>query len=175
MKLELGPRFRWDYRPSCNAAGIYAYFIDSPDQLRPISVPTNGLLYVGMTGTSLDARCHFDHQNSGFSTFRRSLGAILKGQLQLRAMPRAPGPSRTNLLCYRFDADGESRLTEWMRESLTYSYVEIGNDDVAMAEKDQIACMCPPLNLNGWTNDQRAEIKRLRAACVSEASHTARG
>lgn len=168
MNLELGPRFRWDDRPSCKAAGIYAYFIDRPDQLRPISVPANGLMYIGMTASGLDARCHFDHVHSGFSTFRRSLGAILKGQLQLRAFPRAPGPSRTNVLCYRFDAEGESRLTEWMRVNLSYSYREIG-DKIAAAENDAVRTECPPLNLTGWKNEQRAEIKRLRAACVIEA------
>ena len=169
MKLELGPRFRWNNRPPCKVTGIYAYFMDRHDALRPFSVPQNGMLYIGMTDSSLDARCHFEHAHTGFSTFRRSLGAILKSQLQLRALPRAPGPSRTNVLCYRFDADGESRLTEWMRNNLTYSYCEIA-DSVAAVEKDRIASECPPLNLTGWKNPQRAEIKRLRAVCVAEAS-----
>lgn len=169
MNLELGPRFRWDDRPSCKAAGIYAYFINEPDQLGPISVPANGLLYIGMTNSSLDARCHFEHRHSGFSTFRRTLGAILKPKLQLRAMARAAGASRMNVLCYRFDPVGESRLTEWMRENLTYDYREV-DANIAAVEKDEIRSACPPLNLTGWKNEQRAEIKRLRAACVTEAN-----
>ena len=169
MTLRSDHRYRWDERPSNRAAGIYAYFIERPDELRPISVPADGLLYIGMTNSSLDARCHFEHVHSGFSTLRRSLGAILQNRLCLRAMPRAPGPSRTNVLCYRFDTDGESRLTEWMRENLNYSYREITNN-VAAVEKDTIMSACPPLNLIGWENPQRAEIKRVRATCVAEAA-----
>lgn len=168
MAFEFGPRYRWDERPSSNAPGLYAYFIGRRDELRPISIPANGLLYIGMTESSLDARCHFEHVHSGFSTFRRSLGAILKGQLQLRASPRAPGSSRTNILNYRFDPDGERRLTEWMRENLSYSYREIA-DNVAVTERDEIRSACPPLNLTGWKNSQRAAIKGMRAACVAEA------
>lgn len=169
MTFELGPKYRWDERPLSRAAGIYGYFLDRPDKLRSISVPPNGLLYIGMTDSSLDARCHFEHQHSGFSTFRRSLGAILKSELQLRALPRAPGASRSNVLNYRFEAEGERRLTEWMRENLIYSYCEIP-DNVAAVEKTEIGSRCPPLNLTGWENKQRAAIKHLRAICAVEAS-----
>ena len=167
MDLDFGPRFRWNQRPPSKASGIYA-FIDHPNELRAVSVPPSGVLYTGMTESSLDARSHFEHAHSGFSTFRRSLGAILKEQLRLRALPRAPGPSHANVVNYRFDAEGEVRLTHWMRENLTYSYREIA-ENVASVENDLIRSECPPLNLKGWRNPQRAEIKRLRAFCVAEA------
>lgn len=169
MAFELGPRYGWNDRPSSNAPGIYGYFVNSPDVLGAISVPASGPLYIGMTDSSLDARCHFEHRHSGFSTLRRSLGAILKGRLRLRSLPRAPGPSRTNVLCYRFDTEGEAQLTEWMRENLSYSYREI-TGNIAAAEKDAIMSACPPLNLKGWKNGQRDMIKRLRALCAAEAS-----
>lgn len=169
MTLLSQPRYRWDERPSNSGVGIYAYFIDRPNGLRPISLPANGLLYIGMTDSSLDARCHFEHGHSGFSTFRRSLGALLKSQLQLRALPRSYGASRSNVLNYRFEADDEDRLTNWMRENLTYSYRDIA-DHVAAAEKAEIMEESPPLNLIGWKNESRAEIKRLRALCAAEAS-----
>ena len=56
-----------------------------------------------------------------------------------------------------------------MRENLSYSYREI-TGNIAAAEKDAIMSACPPLNLKGWKNDQRGEIKRLRALCATEAS-----
>lgn len=90
------------------------------------------------------------------------------GGRRLRALPRAPGATRRNALCYWFDADGEARLTGWMREHLIYSYREMP-DNIAAAEKDAIGINCPPLNLVGWANSQRSEIKRLRALCVAEA------
>lgn len=168
MRLRSQPRYRWEERPSNKTAGIYAYFIERADKFRSIALPADGLLYIGMTDSSLDARCHFEHAHSGFSTFRRSLGAILKLQLQLRALPRAHGPSRTNVLSYRFDADGEHRLTEWMRQNLNYANCEIAAE-AAKIEREAIRVACPPLNLVGWQNPQRSEIRRLRALCVAEA------
>ena len=98
----LAGRFRWSEKPSSDGPGVYAYFVIEPHALLPLEVDPKQPLYVGMTDSSLDARCHFDHDHSGFSTFRRSLGAILKERLGLSALPRARGASKTNRTNYRF-------------------------------------------------------------------------
>jgi hypothetical protein len=121
-----------------------------------------------MTDSSLDARCHFNHAHSGFSTLRRSLGAFLKERLALRAVPRGPGPSPTNVRNYRFESDGETRLTEWMRENLLYAHVPL-NQEIADTERDLIRSTEPPLNLTGWPNPQKELIQDRRRACVEEA------
>ena len=77
-------RYRWDEVPSIGGPGVYAYFADTPDALLPVALGPGNLVYVGMTGASLKGRNHFDHEDSGFSSPRRSLGAILKDRLALQ-------------------------------------------------------------------------------------------
>lgn len=155
--------------PAITGAGVYAICAIAPDTLSPVIVGKRGLLYVGMTEQGLEARNHFRHENSGFSTFRRSLGALLKSQLGLTAIPRSNGISKSNVTNYRFTADGESRLTLWMVENLSIGQLALA-ESVALHEKDLIALMEPPLNLTGWNNPQRRIMKRLRAECAEEAA-----
>ena len=154
--------------PAISGSGVYGICLTNPGSLPPISAGKNGLLYVGMTEQGLDARNHFTHTNSGFSTFRRSLGAILKTKLALNACPRSAGASRSNVVNYRFSDVGEQALTRWMYDHLSIAQAAL-TGDVAGKEKELIALMEPPLNLTGWPNPQRALIKRLRAECVDEA------
>ena len=159
---------------SLSGAGVYAYFIADPPMLPDILVPENEIIYVGMTEDGLDARNHVNHDHSGFSSFRRSLGAIIKENLDLKALPRSSGASRSNLRCYRFTEQGEAALTEWMKENLLCAQVEVA-EDVSECERGLIATLQPPLNLKGWPNPQASAIKALRAACVREAELVASG
>jgi hypothetical protein len=161
-------QYRWDELPQADGPGVYAYFVIDHGALPTIQIDPTGILYVGMTASSLDTRCHFNHSHSGFSTFRRSLGAILKQTLDLRAQPRSPGQSSSNTQNFRFDEAGEARLTEWMRDNLCYAHVAI-NKDVETVEADLIRSLVPPLNLKGWRNPQKPLIQEFRRACVREA------
>ena len=71
--------------PRVDGAGIYAFFLTDPALLHGIHIETSGPLYLGKTESSLDARNHFTHKHSGFSTLRRSLGAILKQHEMLKS------------------------------------------------------------------------------------------
>jgi hypothetical protein len=85
-------------------SGVYAIYLSTKGLLAPFNQPEDGLVYIGLS-TSLANRefdCHFASDNTCFSTLRRSLGAILKRQLDLNAIPRAPGRSETNIRNYRF-------------------------------------------------------------------------
>lgn len=157
-----------DVRP-ISGQGVYAYALKNRGALAGISVGTTGIIYVGMTEQGLDVRNHFLHQHSGFSTFRRSLGALLKAPLKLVAYKRSAGASPTNHRNYRFSDEGEHRLSEWMKGHLKIARQEI-SDGVAAEEKALIVEMEPPLNLTGWGNPQRQYIKGLRAACAAEAA-----
>jgi hypothetical protein len=87
----LGHRYRPADIPPIDAAGVYALFLAAGAALPDIAVPATGLLYIGMTDSSLDVRNHFAHQHSGFSSPRRTLGGVLKAVLQLRPIPRSAG------------------------------------------------------------------------------------
>lgn len=151
--------------------GIYAIFTHGTEPVGGIAVNDDGLLYVGKSEGSLhrrDAKTHFKSGKSGTSTLRRSIGAILKQELGLIAIPRGPGNSRRDALHYKFDVGGEDRLTEWMLEHLLVGVAAL-DGDMRAAEKSAIGAMEPPLNLQGWDNPQSGLIKKLRAACVVEA------
>jgi hypothetical protein len=147
--------------------GVYVHALRPGSELPRVRV-AKGALYVGMTESSLAARSHFTHKHSGFSTLRRSLGAVLKEKLSLHAEPRAPGPSASNVRNYRFNEEGEQRLTEWMKAHLVYAHLPVGENQ-RVIESDMILALEPPMNLTGWKNPQAAWIKNVRAQCVEEA------
>ena len=153
---------------SSQNTGIYGIFAKSLDCLPGVAIPQTGIIYVGMTEDSLDTRNHFLAKSSGFHSPRRSLGAILKRELELQAVPRAPGPSPKNYDCYSFAEDGETRLSDWMSQNLDYAIVEL-DGDLRGVEIATIGAMRPPLNLTGWANPQMRHIKDLRKICKSEA------
>jgi hypothetical protein len=160
-----------DIRPT-SGAGVYALYLSRPHALGGIEADTSGPLYIGMTEDSLEARNHFGHRDSSFSSPRRSLGAILKEELGLNAIPRGSGKSAKDITCYRFAGDGEKSLTNWMVRHLEYSFVvlEHGIQDI---ERTLIECLQPPLNLDKWKNGQKAAIMRLRKVCADEARRAA--
>jgi hypothetical protein len=114
--MLLGPRYSAWSIPRSERSGVYAFFLTSSTTFCGIRLHASGLLYVGMTESSLDVRNHFTHERSGFSSLRRTLGAVLKQQLGLQAIPRGPGCSKTNIDNYRFSDSGERKLSKWMNE-----------------------------------------------------------
>ena len=149
--------------------GVYAWFLDDPRVLPAIPDQGSDPVYVGLS-SNLAVReydTHFKAGQSGFSTLRRSLGALLKDELQLRARPRGTGASESNYTNYRFDDTGEAALSAWMREHLRVAVHPCTDGDAI--ETELIALACPPLNLTKWANPHAAEIRAKRKACAEEA------
>jgi hypothetical protein len=149
--------------------GVYAWYLDERDALTSAPHRDAEPIYIGMS-TNLAERgdeTHFQSGQTGFSTLRRSLGALLKGELQLRAQPRGTGASEQNYRCYRFDDAGEDRLTDWMTRHLRVAV--LAYPDPSHVEAELVTLAQPPLNLNKWANPSAAEIKALRKACADEA------
>jgi hypothetical protein len=167
-------RCRADLIPVQGGAGIYALYLAGSSGIDGLSIDPEGLVYLGMTASSLEARNHFGHAHSGFSSPRRSLGALLKASMHFRAIPRAPGPSPSNTRSFRFRDEDERRLTDWMKSNLTYGFAPVETAVVATFEKSLIAALQPPLNLKGWPNPQRRHLLDLRAVCAEEARSAAR-
>jgi hypothetical protein len=163
----LSQRYRAGDIPPFDEPGVYALFLINRTALPGLAVESE-VLYVGMTESSLEVRNHFSHSNSGFSSPRRTLGALLKEKLKLKALPRASGPSITNVKNYRFSDDGEERLTAWMYSYLTYGLCPVGAD-VREIEGRLIKELEPPLNLTKWRNPQARQLRALRAGCCGEA------
>jgi hypothetical protein len=149
--------------------GVYAWFLDEASALPTLPDQGHDPIYVGMSSnlTQRGDETHFRSGESGFSTLRRSLGALVKEELRLSAQPRGTGSSPQNYRCYRFDDVGEERLTDWMRDHLRVGIAPIENPETV--EGELIALAEPPLNLTRWPNPHRAVIKALRKACADEA------
>ena len=157
-----------DKSRTATGPGVDAIFARDVDCLLPIvDLAPDRLLYIGKS-KDLREREHFNVKDSGSSTLRRSLGALLKAQLELSAIPRGKGMSSSDFTCYRFTPDGERRLGAWMLKNIdcaVYPY----DGDTKQLRKELIGTYCPPLNLQHWQNPIGTEIKRLRSVCKSEA------
>lgn len=164
----LAERLRHDQMPSHKATGLYAYFIDNTLELLPIQIGANGLIYVGASEEGFEARSHFLLKSSGFSTLRRTLGAILKHRLVLKPIARGSSPTPANTRNYCFTPESEARLTEWMQKHLTYANYAT-DENIALLEKDLIRYLCPPLCLTAWKNKQALMMKAMRKVCSDEA------
>lgn len=160
-------------------AGIYAIGVTNAMEFPLVSpqvcVKPNGVIYIGKTQNSQisrDVNTHFESGKSGSSTVRRSLGAILREQLNLTPIPRSFTEQGTKRFTnYKFtndcEDDGEERLTQWMKNNLSLSYWEWDkSSDLGEMEKKIIKLACPFLNLqNNSDNEWKSEIKRLRKDC----------
>lgn len=171
IKAELlGPRHRPGEIPRVNSPGLYALFLESQAALPGFATAPTGLLYIGKTGSSLHKRNHFRHRHSAASSPRRSLGALLKQQLELQALPRNRGRSEKDFTHYRFSEIGEEQLTKWMHNHLNYTCAPVSTvEKIKHMEQCLIAELLPPLNLTGWLNPRKQYIEELRAVCCDEA------
>lgn len=153
------------------APGVYGWFMAPGVGLGPISNPAGGAVYIGRSSNLAQREfdTHFAAGKTGFSTLRRSLGAILKQELGLRSRPRGTGTSKTNYTNYRFDDAGEGRLSNWIVENLRVGTHVLDLDSLKTNEGALIALACPPLNLTGWANPESQFIRELRKACADEA------
>jgi hypothetical protein len=149
--------------------GTYGFFLNEGSSVPGIAQPGGRPIYVGISGNLAQREfdTHFASGQSGFSTLRRSLGALLIDQLQLRPRPRGSGASDTNYRNYRFDDQGENRLSQWMTANLRVGIQPVRSPKEI--ERQLIALACPPLNLTHWSNPDTPTIKAARRACVDAA------
>ena len=158
-----------DYLNAPYESGVYALFLVEVARLSSYSVLEDQPIYIGRS-INLEKRefdNHFNSSGTGWSTVRRSLGALLKSELQLVAQPRSRGISPANYYCYCFNSDGEDRLTKWMRKHIRVAVQAV--EDNKTVESELINLGHPLLNLKGWANPGAREIRRLRKVCADEA------
>lgn len=137
-------------------------------------------LYVGKSERNLASRdlgthfaIHSEHAaKTGSSTLRRSLAALLREPLDLRAVPRNPArPGHFDK--YGLDLKSEGRLSQWMRENLRLVFwVAPANLPVRLGEVEKLVITAshPPLNLAGVgtpLSQLVAARKRMSAAAAA--------
>jgi len=149
--------------------GIYIFHLNGDASVGSFQLNRDRALYVGSSSNLAEREFdnHFNSEQTGFSTLRRSLGAILRIQLDLTVLPRGSGSSESNFRNYKFQSDGEKRLTNWMKQYLDFGFCEVHDYDTQ--ERLVIERLQPLLNLTNWKNPAAVTIKELRKACADEA------
>ena len=156
--------------PRQSARCVYGVYLAAGHDLPGIAVSGSGLLFIGKTETGTSPQDHFDPagRDSGTSTERRTLGALLREDLDLTAQPGSFGIKGGNASSFCFSRSGEARLSDWIRASLLVSRLPFSGD-VASAESLLVRHLEPPLNITNWHNPQRDYIMNMRRICAEEA------
>jgi hypothetical protein len=150
-------------------SGVYACYLRPYTRLGDFQLPGDWLIYIGKAQNLYERICqrHVKSNRTGSSTLRRSLGAILKHELQLVAIPRGKGDEDT--CCYKFDVKGEEKLTDWIKTHLEFGFDSIPMEGYKTAEIGLITKLRPLLNLDGCDNPVGSQISKMRSICINEA------
>lgn len=153
--------------------GVYAIVLGPGAATRDTvlhSLPLGTVVYVGKAERdTLRARVSATHASSrrtGSSTFRRTLGAVLRSKLRLEPRPRADGDADH----YRFDPRGEGALSDWIEDNLLVYSLPLPKHLVRDKEDDLITRYEPVLNLSQCTTTLTPVIEALRQECKTLAA-----
>ena len=152
--------------------GCYALVAD-PAVFRNLGLEAGSspaVLYVGKSEENVRnrvSRTHLLRDRTGSSTLRRSIGALLREDLDLQPQPRSPKRSQRDITNYKFASAGEARLTDWIATNLRV--VGLAVSEPAATETKLINNLRPPLNLTGWANPFKPMITSARKQCAAIA------
>tara|TARA_B100001971_G_C18189484_1_gene537724 strand:- start:184 stop:1338 length:1155 start_codon:yes stop_codon:yes gene_type:complete len=156
---------------------IYAFFLSENSTLKEFCSP-NQLLYLGITERGIKNREineHLKTGKTGKSSFRRSVGAILKKDLNLSAIPRSKTAEKKYAANYKFDESGEERLTKWIKNNCTFGYYfpnrKYDRNALEAIEDELTIAYRPTLNLARQTrkyNEFADALDDLREICRAE-------
>ena len=109
------------------STGFYAFYVLNDYCFRGTelsNIRQYDCIYVGIAADeTLYKRVVESHlKAAGKSTFRRSLGAILRDRLELKPIMRGLTSTRSNVSNYTFSKVDEERLTGFMFENLAIAY-----------------------------------------------------
>ncbi len=157
--------------------GIYAFFFSSGISPLEKHTPEDGeIMYIGKTEDSQisrDLNTHFTSNKTGSSTVRRSLGALLRESLSLIPTPRSnTEESNRRFTNYKFEEEGEVKLTKWMKKNLGLSFYEYDKSpkEIETLEKSLIQKLKPILNIKDNLENPYLEVlKNKRKQCVQLA------
>jgi len=153
--------------------GVYAIFLNQGIKLpHGIVQGEQGCIYVGKAESGIRKRIlqeHLKTGNSGRSAFRRRLGAVLKDELKLTAIPRDEKFGKKHRL-FKFEEAGEVALSKWITENVSFGWCIINEErEIKQSEKNLAFRLKPCLpDEPDWGNPYKTKIESLYASCVSE-------
>lgn len=161
------------------STGIYVVWLDRrgwldiQEQRIDIPMGEKGALYVGVGVGQRGLRGRFRQEwrprDSGRSSPRRTLGALLAKELDLEPQPRPDRDPGRGARYYVFGDEGEQRLTDWLEAHAAFAWLSrdeierlIDLDPLAL-ETGLILHLRPPLNLAKAKRDPlRRSLEGLR-------------
>ncbi len=170
LRLDLVPFSgirEFPQEPGVYAIGFTGYHFPFPGGLKAVN--KNDIIYIGKTEKGQrdrHAKTHFNNGKTGSSTLRRSLGAILLDDLELKPIPRSK--SEIRMRDYKFIEESEKQLTAWMVDNLSLSYFIIneGKRIIRKAEIEIIKEISPVLNItHNSSSPYVSMLKELRKKC----------
>lgn len=135
--------------------GIYALFFVGKEFPLAGCYPKEGeIIYIGKTESSQASRdrdTHFASGKTGSSTLRRSFGAMLRKEMNLKPIPRGQADIEKNRTShFKFDGPSEEKLTKWMRSNLGLSFYPYNRSksEIDELETELIQELTPILNID---------------------------
>jgi hypothetical protein len=175
QQIQLFPVDEFDYP---DKHGIYGFVLVGDNDLGDFG-KRGTIVYIGIAKESLrerDLNQHVKSGQTGRSTLRRSIGAILKKTLKLTAIPRGQKSDSKRFLNYRFMQEHESRLTDWMINNLGVGFwtapENLTYKELREFEKQITIELRPTLDLDARTkkyNPLGQRLSDLRQICVNES------
>ena len=141
-----------------NTPGLYAIFVDDPDNL---PLPSRSrLVYIGKATESLRERLvEQDLRHMKPSTFFRGVGAVLGYR-----PPQGSLIGKRNQNNYRFGGGDTQEIIAWINAHLGVRWVELDKTNIGLYEPQAIKLISPPLNTTHNPN-ALGKLAALRKEC----------
>jgi|GEM_PF-2057159 len=156
-----------------NKPGIYAIYFHGeafPDS--KLNIKKDDLIYIGKTESSQTARerdTHFKAGKTGSSTLRRTIGSLLREELELFPIPRNKSDfQKGRTTFFTFIEPSEGKLSSWMKANLSLSFYEYPKSPAAIdfLETELIKIALPVFNISKYSsNPMGPYLKEQRKAC----------
>ena len=136
----------------------------------PWDTPQQRIVYVGRS--KANSSRHFISGNTGSSTLRRSLAALLLGRLDLHPIPQPATTAEIDRYSnYQLDRSSEEKLTEWMRANFRVAFLTLPADKIEPTELALIDYNAPIFNFqHNPGNTYGSQIKIYRKQCAELAA-----
>lgn len=127
--------------------GLYIFCYEGHELGGSLWEEESPIIYIGRAGA--DSIRHW-RNNTGVSTVRRSLAAMLASTLSLSAIPGSDDPDDNDRYTnYRLTEESESKLTEWMKNNIKVAFLEMPADQVEDRYNALVNFNTPKLNFQG--------------------------
>jgi len=131
--------------------------------------PEPSIVYIGHTGE--DSARHW-HNDTAVSTVRRSLAAMLAGDLHLEARPKSDDPEDEDRFSnYRLEETSELVLTAWMKEHIRVAFLDLEEEETEAWYQAMVDYNTPMFVFrNNPNNSYGPQIKLYRARLAEQAA-----